>query len=116
ILTARAAAEGIELEPHGAVALAHHGYAAAFDFHGAVGRIGVIRELGEQRAQPAWRVGVSCRQIGPGLSELPQAVIAIAPGRDDLYVPLDELDRRQEALALQTTAVKVARRHVGSGH
>src|SRR6185437_12965383 len=37
ILTARAAAEGIELEPHGAVALAHHGYAAAFDFHGAVG-------------------------------------------------------------------------------
>ena len=107
VLTARAVADGVELEPDRAARSgARPEWPASISI--APSEAPVIRELGEKCVGALRPCGIPGQKIGACLSELPQTIVAVAAGRDHFHVPLDELDRRQEALALQAILVEVA--------
>ncbi len=94
VLTAGAGADGEEIEPDGAVALADDGDGTAFDFDRAAGGTAVVGQLGKESFEALRCVRGGGQEVGSGLSELAEAVVGGAVDVQDFDVLLDQLDGR----------------------
>ena len=114
-IAARAFAQRREVEPGHVLAARAHRDPAPVDLDAGVAVAVVAAQLAPARLQPGMRARVERRAVDRRAGQRAQPVVGVAVQVHDLAVALHQLDRRQEARALQAVAVKVGRVDVGRG-